>query len=193
MAFAKGHYVCTTDKRKKGIVIKVEGAKVTFRTTRGAYFTMDAEPLEKKEGGSYAAYAPDAMELVANSLVFSGTQLVRKRKAFGEPTVRFAITDAAYEFLLKSWLRENVESFISENMHTIQTGDDANNFNSQDIKDALAKTVSIGLLDTAYKLFKRGSVLNMAHCMYLLPVAASFYIANIGQRALRPEEGGFST
>lgn len=77
-------------------------------------------------------------------------------------------------------------------MHAVKSGDEADNFTSQDIKDALAKTVSIGILDSAYKLLMKGKVLNMSHMMYLLQVAASFYIANIGQRQFRPKEGVFS-
>ena len=157
MSIKVGDYVCVTeDPTKAGTVTNVTGSSVTFRTARGAYFTVASATLEVKAGGTYSKFAPDAMELAANTVAFAGSQMVRKRKAFGEPTMRFVAEDALYEFILKGFMRDKIESYLSSTMHNVVAADDAGNFTSADIKDALAKTVSIGLLDTVYKLLMKG-------------------------------------
>ena len=192
-----GSYVqMATDEKKHGRVTAKNEDNVTFRTTMGAYFTVKEEQLverEKSIGDSLEARVPDLMELVANTTVFGGTQLIRKKKFFGEATMRFAVEDAVYEFLLKGWLRENVESMISNTMRSIQSGDAAGNLQIEDVTDALAKTVSLLILDSAYKLAMKGKVFSLSHFYYTMQMAASFYIANIAQRAVRPKEGGFKT
>ena len=195
MAIGVGSYVqMGSDAKKHGKVTAKTGDDVTFRTARGAYFTVKESQLTEREksfGDKMSAQVPDLMELAANTVVFGGTQLVRKRKFFGEPTMRFAVEDAVYEFLLKGWLRENVEANISSTIRSIAQGDAADNFTSEDIMDALAKTISLGILDSLYKLAMKGKIFSMSHLYYALQMAASFYIANVGQRALRPKEGGF--
>ena len=195
MAIEKGSHVkLSTDETKHGRVYQVDGETVKWRTSRGAYMTNQASELTelpKDWKSTWAGLEPDVMELAANVAVFCGTQAIRKRKVFGEPTMRFAIQDAVYEFALKNWLRTNVESMISESMRTITEGDAAKNFSLDDVRDALAKSISIGLIDTIYKLAMKGKVFTMGPLYYVLQTAASFYIANIAQRQLRPEEGGF--
>lgn len=84
-----GDYVClASDESKSGTVISLADDQVTWRTARGAYFTNSASELVKKEGSYYSSYGPDAMELAANVAVFAGSQVIRKRRAFGEPTMR---------------------------------------------------------------------------------------------------------
>ena len=126
------------------------------------------------------------MELVANVVVFAGTQAVRKRAVTGEATVRFGIEDALYEFIFKGWLQENLESMISDKAREVLTGDAANNFSSEDVYDALLKTLSIGVLDVIYKL-AMSKQLNKSTFWYLVQVAGSFYVANIAQRQFRPD------
>ena len=185
--FVKGDDVQTTDKKSRGRVLSVSGDSVIWQDSWGQRRTTQASALETSEGfgGKLAAYSPDLMELGANVMVFAGTQLARKRKAFGEPTMRFLAEDLVYEVALKSWMQENIEGLISDTARQVLTGSAANNFATQDIQDAALKTLSIGIIDCVYKLV-RGGKINMSTMWYLLQVAASFEIANVAQRYLRP-------
>jgi len=178
------------DEKKRGRVKAVSGSNVTWQTANGATRTdkeSELEPDTRSGKARMAAYQPDAMELVANVVGFGITQAVRKRKVMSEPTYRFALEDALYEFFLKRWMQENIESLITENHREVLSGEAADNFTSQDVYDALLKTLSIGILDCVYKLAKtRG--LNMSTTWYLFQVASSFYMANLAQRQFRRDE-----
>ena len=113
MAFEAGSTVKKGDKY--GRVVSTSGDKVTWRQSNGLQRTDNKSDVEAADDwmGSAKARQPDAMEVVANVGAFAGTQLIRKRKALGEATMRFAVEDALYEFIFKRWLQENVESKIS--------------------------------------------------------------------------------
>ena len=191
MAIGKGSKVKKGEQY--GHVISIAGENVNWQLANGGRQTDTAESLtEVTDGwkGSFAKQQPDLMELGANVAVFAGTQVARKRKALGEATMRFAASDFLYEFVLKTWFQTNVESKISETARDVLTGSDADNPSSQDVMDALLKTVSIGSLDIVYKLVRTRKV-TMSTAYYLLQAAASFYIANLMQRQFRPKDLGY--
>ncbi len=191
MTIAKGSDVKSSDGAR-GRVTKVTGSNVEWTTSFNEHRTDKSSELEEVKGihGTLSAWSPDLMEIAANTVVFGASQLVRKRKFMGEPTMRFLVEDAVFEFVGKKWFRENVADKIFKDGHVPLVGDLAKNFRSADIKDAVTKTLAIGLIDTIYKLVKGGSVFNKSSLMYGMQVAVSFYLANIGQRQFRPSKGG---
>lgn len=176
----------------RGRVKKITGSNVEWVTSMNEHRTDKISDLEEVTGmrGTLSAYSPDLMEIAANTVVFGGTQLVRKRKFMGEPTMRFLVEDAVFEFLGKKWWRDNVADRLFKDGTVPLIGDLAKNFSSQDVKDAVSKALAIIVLDSVYKLARRGSPLNKSTLMYLVQVAASFYLANIGQRQFRPNKEG---
>ena len=176
----------------RGRVTKLTGSNAEWTTSYNEHRTDKVSDLEEVTGlhGTLSAWSPDLMEIVANTVVFGGTQLVRKRKFMGEPTMRFLVEDAVFEFVGKKWFRETIEDKIFKTGRVALIGDLANNFRSQDVKDAVSKTVAIGVIDTVYKLVRGGSVFNKSTLMYGLQVAVSFYLANIGQRQFRGHKDG---
>ncbi len=196
MALKVGSDVKTTGKDAKyGRITKITGSNADWVTSMGEHRTSRLAELEENDkfSGKWYAHQPDIIEVAANAAIFGVTELARKRKFFGEPTMRFLIQDSAYEFLFKKWSRENIENKLFKDNWIPLVGDAADNFVSQDMKDALSKTLVIAVLDGIYKFAKRGSPFNKSTLMYLMQVAVSFYGADVAQRQWRPnKEGGYN-
>ena len=125
MTIEVGSYV--TKEKKSGVVVKIDGDNATWRQSNGMQRTDKISTLTEGTdmAARWAAYQPDAVELVANVAVFAGTQAVRKRKPAGEATMRFAVEDALYEFVGKKWLQENVESHLNDTARVALAGKEA--------------------------------------------------------------------
>ncbi len=178
------------DSPKYGRVVEVSGSNATFRTAWNERITVKSSELTETSGmaAKMKAFGPDMIEIAANAAVFAGTQVVRKKGAFGEASMRFVAEDLVYEFFLKKWARENIDEKLFKDYLTPLVGEAAEKmFTSVDAKDALCKTISIAVLDGVYKLVRKGSPLNKSTLMYLVQVIASFYGANLLQRQFRKE------
>ena len=172
-----------------GTVTLISGADVTYKTLMGAVKVAKSSNLEAATGfrSRLTQFGPDIGEVLANVVVFSVGNLAFKKKLMSKQNMEFAVEDSIYEFVLKDWARDLEDKIWTRK--SVPQSDIEEWFAGQDLTDALSKTTSIAVMDIVYRMVaKKG--LNYGAVIYLLKVAAAFYISNVGSRKLMGKKAG---
>ena len=169
-------------------VIAVQGKTYTLKNAWGTTTTKSEDELTAATGFSaqLTAYGPDLVELLTNSVVFGAQNLVLKKGFMNKENIQFLVEDALYEFLLKGYAQPYEEMLISRD--PLSAEDAAAFFATQDVMDAIGKTLTIGLVDIIYRVLMKSGW--KSAIWYDLRVATAIFIGNIVQRKLLKSEGG---
>ena len=184
MSFKIGDSVKVTETGEFGRVTKVEADDVTYKNAWSQFKTAKASTLEKASGFTsfVANETPDIMEVAANSISFALINRATGKGFMSKENLRFLVEDSVYEFLLKGYTRSTVEGWIGVDP---LSGDDMDAwFSSQDVKDAIVKSIPITVLDAAYSALMKGGKPGMSTVWFALKAAGAMTVANVAQRKL---------
>ena len=189
MTFKVGDNIRTSDG-SYGRVTQVDGEDITYQTPWNVSATAKASTLEAGGFmGFVAQESPDMLEVLANSVSFALINRITGKGFMSKQNFRFLIEDAVYEFVLKGWTRSTMAGWVGQ---TPLTGPDMEAwFSSQDIKDAIIKSIPISLLDIVYGMFTKGKP-GMPALWFLLKSAAAITVANVAQRKLMTKGSSYS-
>ena len=190
MTFKIGDNIKVTETGQYGRVTSVSADDVSFKTPWNVSVTAKADTLEQAGFMGWAANeGPDMMEVLANSVSFALINRATGKGFMSKQNFRFLVEDAVYEFLLKGYTRSTMDGWVGVSP---LTGDDMNAwFTSQDIKDAIVKSIPISLLDIVYGMFTKGKP-GVAALWFLLKSAGAITVANVAQRKLMTKGSSYS-
>ena len=184
MTFRKGDTIKVKSSDEMGVVTKVDGESITYQTAWREKKTANEADLEANTG--FSAFVnketPDLMEVLANSASFSVINRISGTGFMSRENFKFLILDSLYEFVVKGWTRPSLETMIPV---AALSGKDMDAwFSSQDIYDALVKSIPIGGLDLLYDLIMSKKI-GMKSLWFLLKSTGAMTVANVGQRYLQ--------
>ena len=143
--FRVGDYVKEkTGKKRRGRVVSIEGSNLTVDIGEKENVTAAKTNYEKTRN---TMSGKQFKEVLINSLLFGGIQLIRKDGMFGHRSVNFLVSDAAYEFLLKGFI-ENMVPFVRPD--GIPPEDKRKFFQTSDFKNGIGKALPVVLLMQLY-------------------------------------------
>ena len=191
MVFKVGDNVKTKSDGEYGRVTAVDEDTITYRTPWRQTKTAQASELEASGFmGFVASESPDIMELLANTISFAAINKISGKGLMSKENMRFAVEDAAYEFLLKGWVRPTVDGWVG--VTPLSGADMEAWFSSQDIKDAIVKGIPIAALDAVYNLWQKGKFGPVSALMFSLKAVAAMTIANVAQRKIQTKGSSYS-
>ena len=190
MTFKVGDNIKVTATGQYGRVTSVSGEDITFKTPWNVSQTVKRSTLEASGFvGFMANESPDIVEVLVNSVSFALINRATGKGFMSKQNFRFLIEDAVYEFLLKGYTRETMAGWVGVEP---LTGPDMESwFSSQDVKDAIVKSIPISLLDIVYGLFTKGKP-GMPALWFLLKSAGAITLANVAQRKVMTKGSSYS-
>ena len=174
-----------------GRVTAVSGENITYQTPWRQTKTAKAGDLEASGFmGFMASETPDIMEIVANTASFAGINRMTGKSFMSKENVRFLIEDLAYEFVLKGYVGSTVAGWVG--VEPLSGPDMEAWFSSQDIKDAIVKSIPIAAVDSLYCAWSKGKFCAISGLMFALKSAAAITVANVVQRKLQTKGPSYS-